>query len=106
MCFRGYRKSMRSTDQSIETLLIASVRRVLPRTPGFAEDVEGGGVGGGREGGPSASVEEGSDRKPNVFFILIDDMGYADIGYQSTDLALLTPNLDALMSGGRKVWVG
>ena len=33
-------------------------------------------------------------------------MGYGDIGYQSTDLSLLTPNLDALMSGGRKVWYG
>ncbi|CAN0476859.1 unnamed protein product, partial [Laminaria digitata] len=41
--------------------------------------------------------------KPNVFFILIDDMGHGDIGYQSTDLHSLTPNLDALMSGGIKV---
>ena len=56
--------------------------------------------------GSSVSAEAGSDRKPNVFFILIDDMGYGDIGYQSTDLSLLTPNLDALMSGGRKVWYG
>ncbi|CAM9596708.1 unnamed protein product, partial [Hapterophycus canaliculatus] len=41
-----------------------------------------------------------STSKPNVFFFLIDDMGYGDIGYQSTDLSELTPNLDALAAGG------
>eukprot|EP00752_Nemacystus_decipiens_P016940 g15167.t1 len=58
-----------------------------------ADNVDGGdeGVGGAT---PS---------KPNVFFFLIDDMGYGDIGYQSTDLSELTPNLDALAAGGVKV---
>lgn len=34
---------------------------------------------------------------------MIDDMGWNDIGYQSTDLALMTPNLDKLASEGIKV---
>lgn len=41
--------------------------------------------------------------KPNVFMILIDDMGWNDIGYQSTDLSAMTPRLDALAAGGVKV---
>ncbi|CAN0379579.1 unnamed protein product, partial [Pylaiella littoralis] len=41
--------------------------------------------------------------RPNVFFFLIDDMGYGDIGYQSTDLSDLTPNMDALAAGGIKL---
>ena len=41
--------------------------------------------------------------KPNVFFFLVDDMGHADIGYQSSDLRELTPNLNALAAGGIKV---
>lgn len=44
-----------------------------------------------------------SNSKPNIFFFLIDDMGFGDIGYQSTDLSKLTPNLDALAAGGVKV---
>ena len=60
--------------------------------------------------GATATIESGDDEavgasstKPNVFFFLIDDMGYGDIGYQSTDLAGLTPNLDKLAAGGIKV---
>ena len=41
--------------------------------------------------------------KPNVFFIMVDDMGWNDIGYQSTDMANITPNLDRLAAGGVKV---
>ncbi len=41
--------------------------------------------------------------KPNVFFIMIDDMGWDDIGYQSLDLQGTTPNLDRLAAGGIKV---
>lgn len=41
--------------------------------------------------------------KPNVFFVMIDDMGWGDMGYQSTDLSRLTPNLDRLAAGGIKV---
>ena len=78
---------------------------MIPTTAGFHRADKFGGVGkGAGEGESPASGGTGSDRKPNVFFILIDDMGYGDIGYQSTDLSSLTPNLDALMSGGRKVW--
>lgn len=70
-------------------------------------------------GVPSASLEESEgtgmpskttatasahgSSKPNVFFIMIDDMGWNDIGYQSTDLYELTPNLDRLASNGIKV---
>ena len=34
-------------------------------------------------------------RKPNVIFVLVDDLGYADVGaYGGTDIA--TPNIDRL----------
>lgn len=51
----------------------------------------------GEAGASSASV------KPNVFFIMVDDMGWNDIGYQSTDMANITPNLDRLAAGGVKL---
>eukprot|EP00903_Cladosiphon_okamuranus_P015002 g13881.t2 len=38
--------------------------------------------------------------KPNVFFIMIDDMGWNDIGYQSTDLHAVTPNLNRMAAAG------
>lgn len=58
-----------------------------------AEAVGSHGGGGGRK----------MTSRPNVFFIMIDDMGWNDIGYQSTDLYQLTPNLDKLASDGIKV---
>lgn len=58
-----------------------------------AEAVGSHGGGGGRK----------MTSRPNVFFIMIDDMGWNDIGYQSTDLYQLTPNLDKLASDGIKM---
>lgn len=55
-------------------------------------------VNGNGDGGPGSV----STSKPNVFFFLVDDMGFGDIGYQSTDLSEITPNLDALAAGGVK----
>lgn len=55
------------------------------------------------ERGGGAEAVGTSSTKPNVFFFLIDDMGFGDIGYQSTDLSQITPNLDALAAGGVKV---
>ncbi|CAM9233994.1 unnamed protein product, partial [Ectocarpus sp. 6 AP-2014] len=56
-------------------------------------------VNGNGDGGPGSV----STSKPNVFFFLIDDMGFGDMGYQSTDLSEITPNLDALAAGGVKL---
>ncbi|CAM9251444.1 unnamed protein product [Pylaiella littoralis] len=47
--------------------------------------------------------QRGKIAKPNVFFIMIDDMGWSDIGYQSEDLQGTTPNLDKLAAGGVKM---
>ncbi|CAN0103419.1 unnamed protein product [Ectocarpus sp. 4 AP-2014] len=41
--------------------------------------------------------------KPNVFFVMIDDMGWNDIGYQSTDMHAVTPNLNRMAESGVKV---
>ncbi|CAM9530978.1 unnamed protein product, partial [Choristocarpus tenellus] len=49
------------------------------------------------------AVDNLENRKPNVIFILVDDMGWNDMGYQSTDLAKLTPNLDAMAARGVKL---
>ncbi|CBJ29746.1 Formylglycine-dependent sulfatase [Ectocarpus siliculosus] len=45
-------------------------------------------------------AEEEQQQQPNVIFILIDDVGTNDIGYQSTDLWELTPFMDSLSSEG------
>lgn len=61
-----------------------------------------GGTGG--DGGHT-STSTSSAAKPNIFFFLIDDMGWNDIGYQSTDLSAFTPNMDRLAADGVKVRV-
>ncbi|CAB1114709.1 unnamed protein product [Ectocarpus sp. CCAP 1310/34] len=54
-------------------------------------------VGDSSSGG---DAEEEQQQQPNVIFILIDDVGTNDIGYQSTDLWELTPFMDSLSSEG------
>jgi arylsulfatase A-like enzyme len=47
----------------------------------------------------SSLVSIGDDPKPNVLFIVGDDMGYADVGFHGC-AEIPTPNLDALAAGG------
>lgn len=42
-----------------------------------------------------ARAREGSV-KPNIVFILADDMGFNELGYMNTTRGLVTPNIDAL----------
>jgi arylsulfatase A-like enzyme len=49
--------------------------------------------------GAAALTAAGADRKPNIVFIVGDDMGYADVGVQGCK-DIPTPNLDALANSG------
>jgi len=44
--------------------------------------------------GTHAAVSGASSDKPNIIFVIADDLGWADIGYHNTEV--LTPNLDKL----------
>lgn len=37
---------------------------------------------------------------PHILFLLVDDLGWNDIGYNSNDMTGMTPNMDQLASGG------
>ena len=54
-------------------------------------------------GGASALAASGrgATRPPNFVFILFDDMGWADVGYQGSDF-YETPNIDRLASQGMR----
>lgn len=45
------------------------------------------------------TISSNAQEKPNVIFILADDMGYGDLGYYGQQL-IETPNIDKLASGG------
>ena len=40
---------------------------------------------------------------PHILFFFVDDMGHADMGYQSTDLSKATPFMDSLAASGVKL---
>ena len=46
------------------------------------------------------SVEQGALR-PNIVFILVDDVGWGDVGYHGSEIQ--TPNIDALAASGVKL---
>ncbi len=46
-----------------------------------------------------AQLPPGSREKPNIIFILYDDMGFGDIGFSSSEL-IDTPNIDRLAQNG------
>lgn len=50
----------------------------------------------------SSNIDESSS-SPNIFFIVIDDLGWNDIGYQSTEIENITPHIDALAEEGVKL---
>src|SRR6516164_4655832 len=43
----------------------------------------------------------GATQKPNILFIVADDLGWKDVGFQASDIK--TPNLDKLAAGGSKL---
>ena len=46
-----------------------------------------------------ASISIGSDRSQNVVFVLVDDLGWSDVGYNGTSV-YETPNVDRLAREG------
>lgn len=51
--------------------------------------------------GTSKLLAKGQDKKkPNIIFIMADDMGYGDLGCYNEDSKIPTPNMDALAAEG------
>ncbi len=67
----------------VVVLTVIAVSLALITSPAFAVD-------------PAAAV--GAGKKPNIIFIMVDDLGNADLGYRGSDIK--TPNIDKLATGG------
>ena len=50
---------------------------------------------------PTFTEAQKQDRKPNIIFIMVDDMGYADLGCYGSKV-IQTPNIDRLAAEGIK----
>ncbi len=49
--------------------------------------------------GSASAAEQGATDKPNIVYILVDDMGYADVGFNGCK-DIRTPNIDKLAKQG------
>ena len=49
---------------------------------------------------PVALTAQQSQEKPNIMIIIVDDMGYSDLGCYGGEIH--TPNLDSLAQGGMR----
>ena len=49
----------------------------------------------------SAPLVQAADAKPNIIYIIADDLGWKDVGFHGSDIK--TPNLDKLATGGAKL---
>ena len=76
---------------------------------GIMGGVSGAGAGsdlaalGAQHAGVAQKVQEGQTwgyTQPNILFLLVDDLGWNDIGYNSNDMKGMTPNMDQLAAGG------
>src|ERR1700746_2769672 len=47
------------------------------------------------------NVTLAQDKKPNILFFLLDDLGYTDVGFNGGDIK--TPNIDKLAASGAKL---
>ncbi|WP_130393446.1 arylsulfatase [Cupriavidus agavae] len=54
---------------------------------------------GGTPGTPAPTTPAPAQKRPNILYIMADDLGYSDIGAFGGEIA--TPNLDALVASGR-----
>lgn len=49
----------------------------------------------------TGAANSGAGSGPNIIFILVDDMGWGDVGYHGSEIA--TPNIDALAASGVEI---
>ena len=47
------------------------------------------------------SAVHAAETRPNILFIVVDDLGWKDVGYHGSDIR--TPNIDELAAGGAKL---
>lgn len=47
-----------------------------------------------------SSTEKSKDDKPNIVFIVVDDLGYSDVGYMKHKKNIKTPNIDKMAKNG------
>ncbi|EWH08975.1 sulfatase [Catenovulum agarivorans DS-2] len=53
--------------------------------------------------GCNGSTEQQVDKRPNIVFVLLDDLGYADLGYMpNSEPDIYTPSIDALANQGTR----
>ena len=77
------------------TSLVGSTLDATPATATIAADAAGARAVSAEQSSASSSL-----RRPHILFIVPDDLGWNDVGYQSTDLKFATPTLDKLASEG------
>jgi arylsulfatase A len=68
----------------------------------FLKQLAAGGAGLAAYGCGSPPPEPEAPQKPNIIFLMADDMGYGDLGCYNADSKIPTPNMDRLAAEGMR----
>ena len=84
---------------------VVSATATASRGHGHGIATSGGGGAAGKVSANTVNVEEVTPQPPSFAFILQDDTGFNDIGYQQTNrsVPIHTPRLDSLAAEGIKL---
>ncbi len=81
------------------SIAVAGMGMFPASTPAAADELPASGDSASPEGHGTSSARRATRNRPNILYIVADDLGYSDVGAFGGEIR--TPNIDKLVQDGR-----